>query len=255
MSLTRLLLVEGARDQEAVIALLGKQRPSIKGAFYKKDIAYDDDTIYVAKGGGEQVNRRGIVVQQEGYDALRRNLNVWLKYEADLKYLGIVVDADTSVTNRWQSLWGGLSQTTPDVNNNLPSRRPPLPHDGFLIVSEIQYKDVQIGVWIMPNNQFPARANNREYGIMESFLGELIAPATPLWEHAKNIVTDLPNVVPDHEIPHTKLPKANLYTWLAWQAPGMYVDAAIKEGFINPAAPLVQTFIRWVQRVFALEVE
>lgn len=247
MSLTRLLLVEGARDQQAVIALLRKQQPAIKCEFYRQDITHDDNTIYVAKGGREK--------QQEGYDALRNNLNLWFKYEADLNYLGIVVDADNAVANRWQSLWGGLTSSAPDVSKILPPRRPPLPVDGVLFTAEIQYKDVQMGVWIMPNNQFPAQANNVDYGIMESFLGELIPPNTPLWEYAKNVVADLTNIIPDYDLPYTKLPKANLYTWLAWQAPGMYVDAAIKEGHINPNAPLAQTFINWVRRVFALEAD
>ena len=147
--------------------------------------------------------------------------------------LGVVIDADTSATSRWQSIRDRLAaggyvgvprQPDPDGTIVSPAKREMLP---------------KVGVWIMPNNQDP--------GKLEDFLAFLVPSSDPHWEHAETCVDSLDQP----RFRDVDRSKAIIHTWLAWQrSPGLRFGTAIRSRFLDPDAPQAQLLIRWLRELF-----
>ncbi|MFZ4661512.1 MAG: DUF3226 domain-containing protein [Caldilineaceae bacterium] len=201
------LLVEG-KDDEAVIYHL------------KRHAAIHQDAFRVKT--------------KDGYSNLLDTLAVELE-ASELETLGIVVDADSDLNARWESIRNrlrNLGYTT------MPDR----PQTQGIIVDEANKPSV--GVWVMPNNQLP--------GMLEDFVALLIPTADNLWSKAKNCV----NLLPEEErrFAEVDLAKAYMYTWLAWQKqPGTPMGAAINQRYLDPDRPIGKEFITWVKRLFQVQ--
>lgn len=108
---------------------------------------------------------------QNGIDALLEGLSIRLWAENFPKLLGIIVDADQNLANRWAS-----------VCNHLVKRGysdiPPLPvPDGWVSTADGLPR---VGVWLMPNNQVK--------GILEDFAEKLIPAENQLRPKATYIL-------------------------------------------------------------------
>jgi len=112
--------------------------------------------------------QKGIIdfKSKDGIANLLDSLSVELR-GSELERLGIVVDADTNLKSRWDSLRHILMTAG---YRAVP--RDPLP-DGSII----QQEDMPVvGIWLMPDNRLP--------GMLEDFVGFLVPQGNHLWVRA-----------------------------------------------------------------------
>jgi Protein of unknown function (DUF3226) len=176
-------------------------------------------------------------VQYQGIEPLLRALPGRLK-ESERKRVAVIVDADDDLTARWRSVRVRLER----LGYTVP-RQPAI--DGTII--EPPHGGLpRVGVWIMPDNATK--------GILENFLQSLIPPGDALLLRAKQCVAEIPVV--ERLFPDPRVPKAEIYTWLAWQeTPGCSFGPTIKAGLLNGDHPLARRFIDWLRRLFELSAE
>ncbi|MDE0673319.1 MAG: hypothetical protein OXH72_16415 [Caldilineaceae bacterium] len=147
--------------------------------------------------------------------------------------LGVVIDADTSATNRWQSLRDRLG-------NAGYQEIPRQPEPGGTIVSPAAEElSPKVGIWIMPNNQ--------DSGELEDFLAFLVPDSDSHWQHAESCVDSLNQPL----FRPVDRSKAIIHTWLAWQAdPGLPFGTAIQSRFLDPNAPHARQLVHWLRELF-----
>lgn len=198
--LSRKLLVEGVDDLHVVCSLC--------------NIHHIPDTFSV--------------IDKKGIDNITGTLSTELK-TSDLDALGIVVDADTDLEARWQSLRSILTR-----EGYLIARQPN--PNGTILYHEDKPR---VGIWLMPNNQLP--------GMLEDFIAALIPDGDILWPYAQRCVQTLP----EQRFPEVHRAKANIHTWLAWQeAPGRPFGQAITAQYLTANSDNAQQFVNWLQRLF-----
>lgn len=208
------LLLEGTTDMYAISDLFIKRdEPTIRG--------YETKTKY----------RRFIELAAKA--ELPKVLSTLLRLNDGKLNLGIVVDADESAVNKWQSIKGQLEKfgfTT------LPSD---FPNNGLVLD---QQDFPKVGVWIMPDNI--------SEGYLEHFLYELIPDGDNLMPQLHQFIEEL--IANDQQqFPLIRRKKAEIYSWLALQAmPGSKFGTAIKAGYFNANSPLADQFVQWMKQVF-----
>jgi hypothetical protein len=199
-----LLVVEGPDDKHVIYAIV--TRHDFKPEFEVKD--------------------------EGGYETLRDRLSPRLKPGGDLERLGIVVDADTDASARWQSIKGVLERSG---YANVPDE-PDL--TGTVVDHEILPR---VGVWIMPDNS--------HLGMIEDFLRFLVPENDSLIGRARACLDDIPVEERRFGQRHSK---ALIHTWLAWQAaPGTPLGQAITKRYFETEGPRVSSFLGWLTRLFA----
>ncbi|WP_221389661.1 DUF3226 domain-containing protein [Dyadobacter sp. NIV53] len=176
------------------------------------------------------------IVDCKGVVELLKNIPIRIKLRD--QYVGILIDADTDLSARWQQLrdilipLGYLMQNIPDESGSI-----------FKSVSS----NTVIGIWIMPNNQVN--------GMLEDF-AHILIPADdvslPYAEEAldnleRNSVTRFSNI-------HRS--KALIHTWLAWQeSPGTPMGQAITKSYLNHNHELCISFVDWLNRLFNPDIQ
>lgn len=216
---SRMILVEGRNDQYVMRSLLE---------------AHDVPCAIPDRG---RITDQAIVIRQAGsVERLLNSLEVIL-LDGDLECLGIVMDADTDLDARWQSLKGILNKYG---GRNLPACPSP---EGIITELEQQQRTLPVGVWMMPDNQLP--------GILENFIQFLIPDHDNLWAQAEECVVRIPE--DRRRFSPLALPKAKVHTWLAWQEePGQPLGIAITARYLDCNAPHAVALVNWVKRLFAL---
>ena len=197
----------------------------------------DDKHVFYALLKHYQVPDLFEVKSKEGIDNLLRTLPTELK-RSDLEHLGIVVDANTDLGGRWASLRNILMRAG---EVDVPEQPDP---NGTIVVLERLDRAVNVGIWLMPDNQLP--------GMLESFIQFLVPAGDVLWPRAVACVEQLPEEErrfhPNHRM------KANVHTWLAWQEdPGTPLGLAITKCYLDADAPHAQRLIDWIGRLFDLD--
>lgn len=149
--------------------------------------------------------------------------------------VGVVIDADTDLAARWQSLRDrvtGLGYRLPEQPDPTGTVLAP-PADTFL---------PRVGIWIMPDNRTP--------GILEDFLAFLVPPDSPLCAHVRASVEAIPQG--ERRFKDPDKPKAIIHTWLAWQKePGKPLGTAITARFLDPNLPQADGLVAWLKRLYA----
>jgi hypothetical protein len=202
---TKLLLVEGDDDYHLIGHL---QTP------------HNLDNQYVREVGGS--------VEQ-----ILASLPVRL-LAANEERLGVVVDADADISNRWASLRNifikaGYSNVPlePDVNGTVVE----------------QEDKPTIGIWIMPDNRIP--------GMIEDFVRMLVPSEDRLWPRAETAVQGIPE---EDRLFGIHVTKATIHTWLAWQKePGTRMGSALMKNYLRADAPYALLFVDWLRRLFDIE--
>jgi len=154
--------------------------------------------------------------------------------EYELDALGIVVDADLTLADRWKAIRTTLSDLKLDYE--IGDQPDPL---GSIIAGK-----KRLGIWVMPDNQIP--------GIIEHFISWMVPEKTEnaLWQHAEQAIKTLPGGPLFLEKDSAK---AHLATWLAWQEePGHPIGLAVSKGYVQAESPTVDNFIDWIKRLFQL---
>ena len=145
--------------------------------------------------------------------------------------LAIVIDADTDLAARWESIRTILSNSgygaVPSVPDSL----------GTVIVETGR---PAVGMWLMPDNN--------QNGTLEDFIRFLVPAGDPHWSRAEACL----NQIPPHErrFPQERRSKALIHTWLAWQEePGKPLGQAITARYLDAEAPHAHQLIAWLRRL------
>ena len=166
---------------------------------------------------------------------LIENLEVRLKVSEEGDVIGVVIDADTDISARWQSIRNRIIGVG---YQNVPDQPDP---DGTILDPPAGTYLPRLGVWIMPNNQTS--------GILEDFLRFLVPQPNILFDHARASVKTIPEGERRFKPPDE--PKAVIHTWLAWQKkPGFPFGKAITARFLDPDVPEADVLADWLKRLF-----
>lgn len=176
------------------------------------------------------LNTRFNIKEKGGLPNLLDTLPVEIR-ASELKRIGLVVDADTSLTNRWQSLNLVLTKSGYIGIPKTPSE------SGTILKQE--GKPV-LGIWLMPNNS--------DVGMIEDFAMLLISPQDRLLPLAQAALETIP--MEDRLFPEVHRSKALVHTWLAWQVdPGVPMGAAITRKYLESDTPTAVAFVTWLNQL------
>lgn len=208
----RVLLVEGNNDKHVVWALL--QHHAVAETFAVKELSGIDDRI------------QNICVRIRTF-----------RGSQDLERLGIIFDADESLTRRWERLRHQLAQLMVDI-----------PEKPDLTGTIVSIGGAQrLGVWVMPDNRLP--------GKLEDFLGFLVNEHDQLLPRVDQFLQSLPTREQcPARFPDKDLVKARIHGWLAiQQEPGKPMGQAITAKYLDANAPMAAVFVNWIRRLFVDE--
>lgn len=176
----------------------------------------------------------------ENVDKLLNILPETIQLKTNEDVIGIIVDADENLAERWKSLRTLLIKAG---FKNVPQ----LTDAKGIIVKDENYELPQIGVWLMPNNQLTGR--------IEDFIKFLVPSDDDLLPLAEKKVDDLISKGKNRfTIPHRS--KAVIHTWLAWQEkPGIQLGAAVTYRVAKTLEYILDDknasdFVGWLKRLF-----
>jgi hypothetical protein len=174
------------------------------------------------------------VEDRKGVEGLLDGFPVQLRARG-LERFGIVVDADQDLSARWAAVRGRL---VAEGYGSVPEKPP---REGAVLEAE----DLPtFGVWIMPDNAVA--------GALEDFAAALVPDGDSLWMHAGEAIEKIPPE--QRRFPANRRSKAQIHTWLAWQAsPGSPMGQAITKGDLDARAPLADAFVAWLRRLMVDE--
>lgn len=220
-----LLLVEGATEKRAIPELV--EANGIPWEIKQEETNKKKFVVYIDDFSG--VDRKQKVQSAE----ISNELNV-----ASRQTVGLIVDADESCVNRWQSVRNACLNFIPDLPVDI------LPEGLVHNTVKKNGKPVKFGVWIMPDNTTS--------GMLETFLAYLVKDESEaLWQYSQTVVSEAKNKGAKYK--ETHVDKANIHTWLAWQdEPGSQLHMAVKKKILNPQHPKAQTFINWFKSLYDL---
>ncbi len=184
--------------------------------------------------GNRDIPRLDDIVGHKSVEHLLESFPVRLK-ESDGDIIGVVIDADTDLSSRWESIRHSL------IRNGY-ANIPPVPSsDGTIIDPPADTLLPRVGVWIMPDN--------RTTGILEDFLRFLVPEGSALFKHVTDSVATIP--AGEQRFGAAARPKAVIHTWLAWQEkPGRPLGTAITAKYLDPNVPQVDVLVSWLTRLF-----
>jgi hypothetical protein len=152
--------------------------------------------------------------------------------ESGVETIGVIIDADTDLTARWNSLATLLKKQDYIIPTFLPE-------EGLIISQPGKPK---IGIWVMPDNKIA--------GMLEDFISFLI----PADDKLKSIAVDTLNSIETEEVNKYSLihkSKALIHTWLAWQEnPGTPMGLAITKRYLTTDHAKTILFINWLTKLF-----
>lgn len=208
----KILIVEGADDKHSVIGLMGHH------------IAWPKES------------ERWPVLVDLGNSVDEILAPAYLTTEikaSNARVVGVVLDADQSVSGRYQRVRQLCASLFPSLPDTMP--------DGGLVVDN---DEKRFGLWVMPDNSSP--------GDLESFLRYLVPDEQDVpWQLACSSVSEAISHGATCRVPH--IPKAELYTWLAWQdPPGYSPGLALTRKILNPKSEYAEPFVRWFRELYLL---
>jgi hypothetical protein len=205
------LLVEGNDDFHVVHALFKKYNVTTV-----RNIENPDGGLFSVK-------------DCNGVEKLLEQIPVQLK---NLQKIGLILDADADLNNRWLSLSGIFKKQgfklpkSPELNGTI-----------------VEQNGKTIGIWLMPDN------NNN--GMLEDFINYLIHEDDKLIDKATKILDELESEkINKYNLIHRS--KAKIHTWLAWQeTPGSPMGKAITARYLLPEnKEISDKFVDWIKQVF-----
>jgi hypothetical protein len=216
------LLVEGDEDKRVIPQLI--EANGIRWGERRDQWPVEIEAV----GGIDELLRPGSIRAELGQRNLQR--------------LGILLDADTHPTLRWQRVRAECVAAFPD----LPATPPP---EGTIARNQ---EGKSLGVWLMPDNQ--------SRGMLETFLAYLVpGGGSALWAYAQEVVVEARQRAPYHDdgrrdvYRDAHLDKAAIHTWLAWQdPPGAQLHHAVLQKMLDPRARHAQPFVTWFRRLYEL---
>ena len=199
---TKKLLVEGKDDQHVIWALCEK---------FSIPEVFD-------------------VVDCEGIDNLFKSIPIRLKQER-IETLGVIIDADTNLNNRWGSIKNLLS----NQGNRVPDD---LPVEGLVLLNG----NVKVGAWIMPSND--------TNGMLEDFMSFLIPSNDQLLPVVDTTLDEIERKkLNKYQLTHKS--KARIHSWLSWQEdPGTPMGFSITKRYLTTDNESCEQLINWLKKLF-----
>lgn len=153
----------------------------------------------------------------------------------DIERLGVVIDANNEISERWKSIYDILKAKGYPIKNKTDN-------NGLII--EDDSKEIPfVGVWIMPDNN--------KNGMLEDFFRDFIPENDKLISKVNLCIDEVSN---DKELPTPKpRSKAEIRTWLAWQEKSesrMGYALSDKKDHLNIHNENTVKFIDWIKRLF-----
>jgi hypothetical protein len=177
------------------------------------------------------------IINFEGIDKLRKGIPVRIK-SPEFNKIGILLDADTSMKSRWESMRDILRKEKFLLINGevIPKL---MPKDGLIATNNEKI----IGVWIMPNNELE--------GMLEDFIRLLIPNDDQLLPIAEEVIAKI-ETEKLNKYPPTHHAKALIHTWLAWQKKtGSPFGQAITANYLDTKnTEVCSNFMNWINRLF-----
>lgn len=224
----RLLIVEGESDRSFFEALL--RRLKLEVAIH---VVVPRD-LSATPNDPTRNTKQGVIKR---LDSQVRRLST-----GNLLALGVVIDAD-------QPSQGGFDATRTLVAKALEVHgfdTPTALGQGGLLATHPDGLP-PVGLWVMPDNISP--------GTLEDWIIRCRHPGeTSLWQHAQQAINTLPGGPRFN--PTTRRAKADVATWLAWQAsPGEERYTLVNslggtQPLLDETAPLFQALCNWLRQVF-----
>ena len=195
----RVLLVEGEDDKHVVIQLC-------------KHISFEPEFYILSKDGIDNV-----------LSSIRNEILV-----EGRKAVGIVVDANDDLNNRWEKVTERLRNAGIEPTDS--------PRPGGSIIDG----SPRVGIWLMPDNE--------STGELEDFVQKMIQPEDPVWPRSRRYVDDIPD---EHRrFRPGKVLRAQLYAWLATREIPGRMGAAIKAEDLNVDVESSTRFVDWLRELF-----
>ena len=143
--------------------------------------------------------------------------------------LGVLVDANDAVAERWKAVTGRIRRARPDMMLENPVT------DGTIIRGR-----PDVGIWLWPDN--------KSQGQLEDFVARMIPNSDPVWPLSRKYIDGIPKE--DRRFPERKTTRAQLYAWLATRkAPG-FMGTTIGEDDLEVDGALVIRFVAWLRSLF-----
>jgi hypothetical protein len=174
-------------------------------------------------------------------DALNHETLFEFMKAGGLRVLGIVVDADDKLKERWESIRAFCLKCTVQAPKACPS-------DGFIVDRLIGENGIEVkfGAWLMPDNN--------DGGMIENFCFGLIPGGNDqLLEHAASSIGKAKDLGAPFSPTANAKAKARLHTWLAWQdPPGQSLGKAIASQTLRPDAESAKPFVAWFRKLYGV---
>ncbi|MHB8595641.1 MAG: DUF3226 domain-containing protein [Ktedonobacteraceae bacterium] len=195
----------------------------------------DDEHVMYSLLAHHKIPEKFVVDPVEGVDNLLDAFEVRLTL-GEFECLGVIVDADDRLAERWQKILHILKSTG---YTNLPDAPDP---QGTVIKNR---SSQIVGIWMMPDNIVP--------GKLEDFVSFLRPQDDVLWPVAVDTVQKVKAIETRLRFRDVHESKAQIHTWLAWQEePGKPMGTAITARYLDANAPHAQLLMAWIRKLFDL---
>jgi hypothetical protein len=192
------------------------EEKDIKKEKYKKELLVegkDDKHVVLSLCQEFDIPKNFDVIDYEGINKLCEGIPVRLK-QAKIKTLGIIIDADTDIKDRWMQIRDKFSSKGFEIGNDLPSTG---------LIKSIN--GIKIGVWIMPDNNIN--------GMLEDFIAFLVPNNDRLMPIVNATLDDIEGKGLN-KYSHSHRTKAAIHSWLAWQKnPGTPMGLSITKRYLT----------------------
>ncbi len=159
-----------------------------------------------------------VLKSADSYERLRASLPEELR-SSQFNRFGIIPDADSNPSARWQSLTTRLLEIE-ERSTRFFQQLPAAPNENGTILHSLTGRT--IGIWLWPHNTTG--------GDLEAFAGQLTPADDALWLHSATTLASLPETRYRNAHRH----KARIHTWLAWQdPPGQSIGIAVARGILE----------------------
>lgn len=205
----------------------------VKEKFNKKLLVEGNDDQHVIWALCEKfkVSETFDVIDCEGIDKLNEQIPVRFK-QSGIDTLGIIIDADTEINSRWNSIKGLLTTQGFTVPNDLPST-------GLVLKNA---NNIKVGVWIMPNNNLN--------GMLEDFISFLVPKDDKLLPIVNSTLDDIEEKKLNKYASIHKS-KAVIHSWLSWQEdPGTPMGLGITKRYLTTDETTCSLLIKWLDEMF-----
>ena len=163
---------------------------------------------------------------------VQKQLNALIIGSNPPQVIGVMLDADTSVEGRWQSIKNKLQH----YSYTLPKK----PDADGTVVESSSDEEPKLGFWLMPNNQ--------DSGMLEDFCAELAQPASLAFARECVEQAQARQLTTFKEVHRSK---AEIHTYLAWHdEPGYPLGKAITSQALRPHTDVAVKFTNWLIRLF-----